>query len=96
MNIKDKHFKFNWDFEDLDDYTLDDFRKCNHCGSDYYICEMIDCFRSVEGIKLFGTYILSTLLCYKCANNLICNGKLDHIKSDNKPIQMSFFDGLEY
>lgn len=153
MNIKDKNFKFNWDFEDLDNYSIDQFRKCNHCKNEYKISDWIDFFRSEIGIKYFDTYLLSSCLCYFCNNNYrnilfalfeikinddttwfvpnrLWLEKISHTKnvdfawferlrlfettpdnpkyfnhyhndkgktkSDNKPIQISFFDGLEY
>lgn len=98
-DLKDKDFKWDWTH---DEYYSDEFlinqmsRKCNCCGIDYIIDYCFDMFQNIDGIKLFGNYKMTSLICDKCGMELIKNGKLNFNKKDTKPIQMSFFNGMEY
>lgn len=94
-DLQDKKFKWDWshDYYYSDEFILNiKFRKCNHCGISY----VYDMFQNVAGIKLFGSYKLTSLICEKCGTSLCNNGKLPNLKKETNPIQMSWFDGMEY
>lgn len=98
-DIKHKDFKWDWTHDEYysEELCVNEInRKCNCCGIIYEVGLTFDMFQNVSGIKLFGNYKMSSIICDHCGMELIKNGKLSFNKKDSKPIQMSFFGGMEY